>query len=228
MRSLFGASTFSAISIGFRAMPPGPAIIIGSAETDANGNWSIVTAPAVEGEPVFYWLTLGNAVLSLTDSFNLPYFWVSDAIDGPFANFGTLEIVDDPEPAQIFSVLDRAWNHIVTEGGQDPGIINTHYPDQCIVGTGPRDCWDPAAETIRLEADTNVAPDVTMHEYGHALLHYAFGGFPIGSGGDHSFADDIQSGPIAFDEGWATAFALSVCPDGKFEHTEVTTTDWQR
>ena len=58
--------------------------------------------------------------------------------------------------------------------------------------------------------------DIVLHEYGHAAMYHAYGGWTIpGSGGPHYYGESYNTG-LAWSEGWATFFALSVNPDGYF------------
>ena len=195
----------------------GPSYYLGETVTDANGHWSIDAPPAIVDYPVYYLVRLSNDAFDVRDDAGNDYTWVSDLTDGIIVNFGQQTFTTDAEAAQVFAVIDRGWNHIAAEGGQDPGHIAVQYPDIC-ASTGTS-CWDPADEVVRIESGKNNSPDVILHEYGHALLFYAFGGNSV-AGGAHSFSDEVQDPGVAYGEGWATAFALSVCPDGYFTWQE--------
>ncbi|MDH4361462.1 MAG: hypothetical protein OEW33_12090 [Nitrospirota bacterium] len=189
-------------------------------ETDENGFWSVYLDPALAGSNVYYTVSLENQNFNVLDAAGNDYIWVSSTRPATgIVNFGQAMFTTNVEAAQVFSTINRAWNHIVTEGGQDPGLIEVRYPDSCLLSDGTiTSCWDPSGEVVRLESETNTGPDITLHEYGHALLHYAFGFSP--GGGPHSFSDLEQDLGVAFNEGWATAFSLSVCPDGLFNWSE--------
>lgn len=197
--------------------------VIAVTETDENGGWSYRLDPAYTGSDVYYSVSLENEKFNVRDATGSQYLWASTPRNvnnqvGSLA-FGQEVLETNQEAAQIFAVIDRGWNHIVTEGGQDPGLIAAQYPDSCLLSDGTiSSCWDSSQEVVKLEAGTSDSPDTILHEYGHALLHYAFG-HSIG-GGLHSFSDLEQDSGIAFNEGWANAFALSVCPDGWFSGNE--------
>jgi hypothetical protein len=188
-------------------------------ETDENGFWSVYLDPALAGSDFYYTVGLENVNFNVRDAAGDEYSWVSASRSGTIINFGQETFTTNIEAAQVFSTINRGWNHIVTEGGQDPGFIGVQYPDSCLLSDGTIiSCWDPSAEVVRLEAETNMGPDVILHEYGHALLHYALGNSP--GGGPHSFSDLEQDSGLALNEGWATGFALSSCPDGTFQWEE--------
>lgn len=194
---------------------------LGTTETDENGFWSFYLDPGWAGSHVYYTVSLNNESFNVGDDAGNDYIWRSATRFGVggVVNFGQETFTTNVEAAQVFSTINRGWNHIATEGGQDPGLIAVRYPDFCLSSDGTlTSCWDPSGEVVRLEAETNTVPDVILHEYGHALLHYALGNSP--GGGPHSFADLEQDSGVAFDEGWATAFSLSVCPDGLFNWSE--------
>jgi hypothetical protein len=187
--------------------------------TDENGFWSVYLDPALAGSDFYYTVSLENVNFNVRDAAGGEYSWVSASRSGTIINFGQETFTTNIEAAQVFSTINRGWNHIVTEGGQDPGFIAIQYPDSCLLSDGTiTSCWDPSTEVVRLQTEKNDAPDVILHEYGHALLHYAFGFSP--GGGPHSFSDFEQDSGVAFNEGWATAFSLSVCPDGLFHWSE--------
>ncbi|MGE0645526.1 MAG: hypothetical protein AB7P24_17845 [Nitrospira sp.] len=194
--------------------------LIGTTVTDDNGNWSTFLGSTYEGSDVYYMVILDNDNFNVHDAAGNEYVMVSAIRTATgTVNFGQEAITINTEAAQVFSTINRGWNHIVTEGGQDPGLIAVQHPDFCLSSNGGvTSCWDPSAEVVRLEAGTNDAPDIILHEYGHGLMHYAFG-HSIG-GGTHSFSDYEQDYGLAFSEGWASAFALSVCPDGLFSGNE--------
>ena len=188
-------------------------------ETDGNGFWSVYLDPALAGSNFYYIVSLENQKFNVRDAAGGEYSWVSASRSGTIINFGQEMFNSNVEAAQVFATINRGWNHIVTEGGQDPGLIEVRYPDFCLFSDGTlNSCWDPTVEVVRLQTEKNDAPDVILHEYGHGLLHYAFGFSP--GGGPHSFSDLEQDSGVAFNEGWATAFSLSVCPDGLFNWSE--------
>ena len=66
-------------------------------------------------------------------------------------------------------------------------------------------------------------PDSVLHEYGHALMYRASGNTSISPGGAHGFDDDLQDSGLAYSEGWATGYMLSLCPDGQYNWHEGST-----
>lgn len=201
---------------------------VGITVTDENGSWSIDVGSSIPGSNLYYTVSLVNESFTVRDDAGNEYVWRSATRfggGGPLLNivdFGQETMTGNVEAAQVFTIMNRGWNHIVFEGGADPNDLeqtNVHFPDFCIVDEDPTACWDSGDEIVRIEAGQNDSPDVILHEYGHALMFYAFGGFSIG-GGAHSFNDIVQDPGVALSEGWATAFALSVCPDGTFTFNE--------
>ncbi len=189
--------------------------IVGFTVTDENGNWSASIDPAYQGNDVYYSVALANDSLNVHDASGVDYLWLSTTRPvEPIVDFGQETLTSDVEAAWIFSILNRGWNHIVTVGGQDPGHVEVLYP---IALTSH---WDVTDERLEIKAGEEAIPDLVLHEYGHALMHYAFGGVLISPGGAHSWNDGYQDTGLAYSEGWAHAFALSVCPDGQFTEDE--------
>lgn len=204
--------------------PEGFGEMLADTVTDENGNWSVDLDPALAGSQVYYTVSLNNDSFSVKDATGDEYVAVSSTRTATgilgIVDFGQETFTTNIEAAQVFSTINHGWNHITTEGGQDPGFIAVQYPDSCQFNDGSlNSCWDSYAEVVRLKAETNNVPDTILHEYGHGLMHFAFG-YSIG-GGIHSFEDLEQDAGLAFSEGWATGFALAVCPDGAKQWSEL-------
>lgn len=209
--------------------PSGFDFSLGSTVTNEDGEWAVDIDPSFLGSDFYYMVNLDNTEFTVRDDTGTAYIWTSDTLPagpGPLfpniVNFGQQTMTDNIEAAQVFNVMNTGWNHIVNEGGADPlnlDKLEVRYPDHCIVNSLPTSCWDVSAEIVKIEADVNDGPDVILHEYGHALQFYAFGGNPV-AGGSHSFDDVTQDSGVAYGEGWATAFSMSVCPDEYFSWAE--------
>ncbi len=194
---------------------------LGTTVTDWNGNWSFTVNNddgfLQNGRDIYYEFHLGNTRWDVRDADGDDYVWQSavhdDLSDGSVVDFGDETGSTDGEAMQVFAVLNLGWNHITTAGGQDPGMIKARYPT-----TGS--FFSPSAETVNIDTADNDGPDTILHEYGHALMHKAFGGTSISPGGPHGFGDDSQDSGLAYSEGWGTGFMLSVCPDGMYNWHE--------
>jgi hypothetical protein len=187
---------------------------LGTTVTDWNGNWSFTVNNddgfLQNGRDVYYQFHLGNTRWNVRDGSDDDYIWQSavhdDLSDGAVVDFGDETGSTDPESMQVFAVLNIGWNHITTAGGQDPGLIETRYPTS-------GSFFSPSTERVNIDTADNDGPDTILHEYGHALMHKAFGGASISPGGSHGFGDDAQNPGLAYSEGWGTGYMLSVCPD---------------
>lgn len=194
---------------------------LGTTVTDWNGNWSFTVNNddgfLQNGRDIYYEFHLGNTRWNVRDGGGDDYIWQSavhdDLSDGSVVDFGNETGSTDPEAMQVFAVFNLGWNHITTVGGQDPGMIETRYPTS-------GSFFSPSAETVNIDTADNDGPDTILHEYGHALMHKAFGGTSISPGGAHGFGDDSQDPGLAYSEGWGTGFMLSVCPDGMYNWHE--------
>ncbi len=196
---------------------------LGTTVTDWNGDWSFTVNNndgfLQNGRDVYYRFHLGNTRWRVRDDDANDYVWQSavrsNVSEGSIVDFGSQTGITDRESMQIFAMINRGWNHIVNAGGQDPGHVELKYP-------GNGSFWMSSTETITIDTAHNTGPDIVLHEYGHALMYYAFGGEPLPTG-SHTFGDDLQDRDLAYSEGWATGFMLSVCPDQIFDWTEGTT-----
>jgi hypothetical protein len=115
---------------------------------------------------------------------------------------------------QVFGIINLGWNHISSSGGQDPGYIEIQHPTASTFHS---------AGVVKVTGGDNDGPDSILHEYGHALMYRAFGNTSISPGGPHGFDDVTQDPGLAYSEGWATGFMLSVCPDGAYNWHEGST-----
>lgn len=190
-------------------------IVVATTVTDDNGNWtSFLHEPTYEGWDVYYTVTLDNENFNVHDATSNAYVMASSIRTATgTVDFGQEAFTTNTEAAQVFFAINRGWNHIVTEGGQDPGLVEVQYP-------AVYSHWDNVDERVEIEAGHENIPDIILHEYGHALMHYAFGGNQISPGGPHVWNDVLQDTGLAYSEGWAHAFALSVCPDGQYTEDE--------
>lgn len=194
---------------------------LGTTATDWNGSWSFTVNNDdgwfQNGRDIYYKFHLGNTRWHVRDSDGDEYRWKSathdNLSDGTVLDFGYETGSTDREAMQIFAMINRGWNHIVTAGGQDPGHVEIRFPESSTA-------WYSGEERVKIEAGYSDGPDVVLHEYGHALMYYAFGGERISPGGAHSFCEDEQDEGLAYSEGWATGYSLSVCPDGMFNWHE--------
>lgn len=147
--------------------------------------------------------------------FSSTYSWTTDVrndlSDGAVVDFGSLQPASDMDAARMFQDLNAGWNHITTAGSQDPGFVNL--------------CWPESAtnydfSNVNITDGDEVAEDVVLHEYGHAIMHNAYNNsyWPANAVGPHTFCDTTpQHRNLAFTEGWATFVALSVNPDGVYD-----------
>jgi hypothetical protein len=128
-------------------------------------------------------------------------------------DFGTETGGSDAKTMQIWNQLNLVWNHTVVNGGQDPGFVDCCFPYESTE-------WDRFWEELDIEEQYNDGPDVVMHEYGHAVMYYAYDDDNPSPGGSHAFDDMLQNASQSWSEGWATAFMLSARPDGAYNWHE--------
>lgn len=102
-------------------------------------------------------------------------------------------------------------NSFTSSGGQDPGYIEIQHPTASSFHSGG---------VVNIEGSDNDGPDTILHEYGHALMYRAFGNTSVSPGGAHGFDDDAQDPGLAWAEGWATGYMLTLCPDGEYNWHE--------
>jgi len=197
---------------------------LGVTATDWNGNWSFSVNNddgwGADGRDIYYTFKLENTRIRVQDcdGIDSTYTWASavhdNLSDGTVLNFGTETGAENPKTMQIWNMLNLAWVHAATAGGRDPGFVDTCYPEDG--GTH----WDRFWEEIDIGEEYNDGPDVVTHEYGHALMWYAYGDDSPSPGGSHSFGDINQDPGLAWGEGWATGFMLSLRPDGVYNWHE--------
>jgi hypothetical protein len=192
---------------------------LGTTVTDWNGDWSFSVNNddgwLQNGRDVYYEFHLGNTRWDVHDDDGDDYLWQSathdDLDDGTVVDYGVETGSTDATAMQVFAITNLGWNHITASGGQDPGYIEVQHP------TG---ATNHSAGVVNVTSGDNDGPDTILHEYGHALMYRAFGNTSISPGGAHGFDDDSQDPGLAYSEGWATGYMLSLCPDGQYNWHE--------
>jgi hypothetical protein len=197
---------------------------LGTTGTDWNGNWSFSVNNddgwLADGRDIYYTFKLENTRIRVQDcdGIDSTYKWQSSVhnnlSDGTVLDFGTETGSTNTNSMQIWNMLNLAWNGAVTLGGRDPGFVDSCFPE----GSGAR--WDRFWEEIDIPGADNDAPDVVTHEYGHAVMYYAYGSDNPSPGGSHGFGDDAQNASLAWSEGWGTGFMLALRPDGRYNWSE--------
>ena len=186
--------------------------LLGIALSDGQGNWSFSVdnqdGPLEGGRDLFFTAELANSRVSLTKCPGR-YRWSStirsNLPDGAIVDFGPSTPEGGYGAVRVFDVLHQSWGHTTAVGGQDPGRVDGCYPKE-FTRTSFEGRIDVAAEDFD--------SDSISHEYGHFLMLRATGSH--GPGGPHSFSDCNLDPALAWSEGWANGFALSVVPDGVY------------
>ncbi|MDY6904323.1 MAG: hypothetical protein SWH61_06530 [Thermodesulfobacteriota bacterium] len=197
---------------------------LGTTGTDWNGDWSFTVNNddgwLADGRDIYYTFKLENTRIRVQDcdGIDSTYEWSSavhdDLDDGTVLDFGSETGGSNANSMQIWNMLNLAWAGAVGMGGRDPGFVDSCFPE----GSGAQ--WDRFWEEIDIPASDNDAPDIVTHEYGHAVMYYAYGSDNPSPGGSHSFGDDSQNASLAWSEGWATGFMLALRPDGRYNWSE--------
>lgn len=195
---------------------------LGTVASGWDGRWSFTVSNndgwGADGRDIYYSFKTSNTRFRIEDcdGIDSTYEYESsvhdDVSDGTTIDFGD-ESGGDQGLLRVWNMLNNAWNHASNVGGQDPGFVDTCYPED---STSWGDFW----EEIDIEAQYQDGPDVVTHEYGHAIMYYAYDEEIPGPGGDHMIDACGQNTGMAWSEGWATGFMLSLKPDGAFNWHE--------
>ena len=196
---------------------------LGSVATDWNGNWSFSVNNndgwGANGRDIYYTFKLANTRIRVQDcdGIDSTYEWQSgvreDVNDGTVIDYGSETGSTHRKSMQIWNHLNLTWNHATTSGGQDPGFVDSCFPYD-------ETRWDRFWEELDIEEQYNDGPDVVTHEYGHAVMWYAYDEENPSEGGAHGFDDCNLSAGKAWSEGWASGYMLSQRPDGRFNWHE--------
>jgi hypothetical protein len=133
-----------------------------------------------------------------------------DLSDGTIVEFGSFSLAGDTNAqraAMVFQRLNSGWNHFTGTGSQDPGFVDSCYPESPTV-------YDTFWGEVDISGSDFDSRDSVVHEWGHAIQDNAQI-FNAWSGDAHSFCG-LTSREQAFVEGWATFVALDVFPDNRF------------
>jgi len=197
---------------------------LGTTGTDWSGNWSFSVNNNdgwfADGRDIYYTFKLENTRIRVQDcdGIDSTYKWKSavhdDLSEGTVLNFGSQTGTTNANSMQIWNMLNLAWVGAVNLGGRDPGFVDSCFPE--VSGA----LWSPFWEEIDIPGSNNDSPDTVTHDYGHAVMHYAYGSDDPSPGGSHSFGDDNQNASLAWSEGWATGFMLALRPDSRYNWHE--------
>lgn len=133
-----------------------------------------------------------------------------DLSDGTIVDFGSFSLAGDTNgrrAAMVFQRLNSGWNHFTGTGAQDPGFVDSCYPESPTV-------YDTFWAEVDISGSDFDSRDSIVHEWGHAIQDNAQI-FNAWSGDAHSFCG-LTSREQAFVEGWATFVTLDVFPDNRF------------
>ena len=129
--------------------------------------------------------------------------------DSATVDFGSLELLDYQNAAQVFQSLNQGWNYMTMAGGRDPGFVACSFP-----ADGTR--FNTSGEKMEIDGDDYDSRDMILHEYGHAIMYNAFNKhWPSNTEGSHSFGQLLHKNK-AWTEGWGTFIALVINPDGRY------------
>lgn len=196
---------------------------LGVTVTDWSGNWSFSVNNddgwLADGRDIYYSFKLENTRIRVEDCDGIDsvYEWESavheDLSDGAVVDFGTETGSSNEGSMQVWNHFNLAWTHSVVNGGQDPGFVDSCFPED-------ETHWDRFWEEVDVEAQYTDGPDVVTHEYAHAVMWYAYDDDNPSPGGSHGFDDCTEHSGQAWSEGWATGFMLAGRPDGVFNWHE--------
>jgi len=197
---------------------------LGTVSTDWNGNWSFSVNNddgwLADGRDIYYTFKLENTRIRVQDcdGIDSTYRWQSATHDnlseGTVLNFGTETGSTNRNSMQVWNSLNLAWNGAVNLGERDPGFVDSCYPED------GGSLWSRFWEEIDINSADNNGPDIITHEYGHAIMYYAYGSDNPSPGGAHSFGDNAQNASLSWSEGWGTGFMLALRPDGRYNWNE--------
>jgi hypothetical protein len=198
----------------------GPDELVATTITDWDGRYSVTMNNDdgwfQNGRDIYVHIATTNSRFRVQDCSYWPdwtYNWTtntrSEVSDGTVITFGDLEPSEYLEAPMIFGYLNRGWNFLTTTGAHDPGFADSCFPEG---STAYSTFW----EEIDIETGDETDPDVVAHEYGHATMHNAYGGYwPSNTGGSHGFQDVLHPN-FAFSEGWATFIAMAINNDNTY------------
>ncbi len=114
------------------------------------------------------------------------------------------------ESVWVFSYLNNAWSFVNSESDQSPDSV------QAVVSTEIE--WahfEPDNQLIVIpEGSWTEFQDVTIHEYGHAIMYNAYNGESIPDAGGFHSPEDCYNQGLAWSEGWSHFLVCAVKNNG--------------
>ncbi|MFP2959231.1 hypothetical protein ACLEPN_15660 [Myxococcus sp. 1LA] len=217
-----------------RIIPSDSTSILGKGSTDGHGNFTITVNSDFDfSVPATYRIRvlLQGSVASfhhpgcLSDDPSITFDFSLAQLPRPprragsdiFVDLGSLQHV----PAQQRLPLDSDWVADIWTAVQDgaafarlPGEFDMARVDICAKPDVPGLAYDVGSKKLTFNPRLNRVPrDVVLHEYGHKVMHDAFGAYGYSEGSEcvtrHAPRHSVDT-QCAWIEGWATFFSLAV------------------
>ena len=184
--------------------------------TSWDGEFStIITSGDSDGPDIYVEVSTENASWITTDDDD-EYVWTTWIVEDQRSNldFGHMEILGSRPAAWVFDAMNSAWNTSMIND-QNPGFMEGIWPgDGTFYSTGS----DEFEISVEYAAEPSTyGPDVIIHEWAHQFMDNAFDGdWPPNTGGEHWIHRNSNLN-MAWTEGFADFYPLTVDPDGWFD-----------
>jgi len=164
------------------------------------------------------WLAVEHPVGSPEDGLavwgDYPYIWTGPTVINVVAGSKILDYTinnSEKGAAQLFEWLMQGC--YFTRSSFDPGAAQAVWPIGSGAGSYSNYYYNLKFGSIYANRNSH---DVAYHEFGHLTMFRRNGYSPIGSGGSH-YLEDLYLPGLAWSEGWATAYAQYINPDGYYD-----------
>lgn len=195
--------------------PLSPDDLLGTTRTDNQGNYNIVVknddGPLGGGIDVYLYIHTQKPQITLL-------YLVPDGEGGytPFYYSWQSAVHDDlndPRETINFTITSDNLASTIWAGGEsgvwltksttnrDLSHVEVRYPP-FVSGTFYRN------GIINIDPQHADSPDTIGHEYAHAVMDQAYGGFPANSGGPHALCENANTG-LAWSEGFANWYGVA-------------------
>lgn len=199
-------------------------IVLGSTTTNATGNFSRGVNNLAPGDVFRVSIRLENSnIIVRSNTLNDLYiFYTPNFTAGSGGtNIGAYHIgTGSYQACYIFNSMNKAWAFSVANGYTPSEDVITEWPLNVPLMANH---WFFLTKHINIKESYWATSRTHWHEFGHAVMHFALGYWPLPAIYSHTFGENASNSILAWTEGWADAFSAFVRGNGMYGDEDLET-----